>query len=252
MQRLGDRARLQVLRHGQVAAQQRQLVALRVGALRHRELAEILARGASGAHIRIGDQGEARVRTPRAVGINRIARETAEIRQQIAEAGFVRGVTGDAGDYLGVAVLHGARGAAQRDHAARAAHRQVFQKARRDPDLLGEADRRVGGEREAGDADSVDVGFHDAGRADQTAQRLREEPCSTILRATQIRLRHRAAKRDTAVAPRGHRRFSPRVSMQPPLPKRRCAIAFSSPRAIFWLAVSGSASTKAIQPGTLK
>ncbi len=252
MHRRGDGAGGEVVRHRHRRAQQRLRIALGIGALRYREHAEILPRRTGRAHIGIGDQREAGIRAAGAVRIDRVARKTAETGKKIAKARVVRGVAGDAGDYLRVAILHGTRGAAQRDHAAGTAHRQPFQEARRQADLLGEADRGVGGQREAGDAEAVDLGLGHAARVDQPAQRTRQEPRRTLFGAPDIGLGHRAAEGDAVIAACGHRRFSPRVSMQPPRASISSAIAFKAPRATFWLAVSGSASTKPIQPGTLK
>ena len=68
---------------------------------------------------------------PEPYGIARVAREVREAAEHLAERLDVVGVGGDAGDDVGVARLHRARGAAQRHHARRAAGRDVVEPARR-------------------------------------------------------------------------------------------------------------------------
>jgi hypothetical protein len=111
MQRLGDRPRLEVLLQRQRLLEERLRVFQRVGALRDAELAEVLPRSAVKAHVVGGEEGEARVRPPGAVRIDRVARELAEVREREAKRIHVVGVAGEAGDNLGIAGLHGARGA---------------------------------------------------------------------------------------------------------------------------------------------
>ena len=67
------------------------------------------------------------------------------------------GVARDAGHDVGVARLHRARRAPQRHDAARAAEGHVVEPARREAEVLGEADRGVGREREARDGETVDL-----------------------------------------------------------------------------------------------
>jgi len=78
------------------------------------------------------------------------------------------GVGADAGDHLGIAGLHGAQRTAHRDDSARAAERHVVQPSDRDPQVLGEADRRVRRQREAAETQAVDVGLVETGFFDET------------------------------------------------------------------------------------
>ncbi len=67
------------------------------------------------------------------------------------------GVAGDAGDDIGIAVLHSAGRAPQRDHAAGAAEGQMIQPARAEAEMLRQSDSRIGKQREARDAEAVDL-----------------------------------------------------------------------------------------------
>ena len=156
-QRFGDRPRFEIFGQGERLAQERVRKGLGVAPLGDAELAEVLAPRAVRAHVVVGEEREARVRPARSVRINRIARELAEARDGVPEGIDVIGVPREAGDDRGVAGLHCARGAPQRDHAARAAHRDVIQPARRQPEMLHQADRGVGEEQETRDGDAVDV-----------------------------------------------------------------------------------------------
>src|SRR5437667_149374 len=156
MQRLGDRPRRQVFFQCQGFLEKRVRIPQRIGALRHAQLAEILARRAVDAHVVRREKGEARVRAARAVGIDCVACELAEIGERQPKGVDVIGVAGDARDDVRVTRLHRARRAPQGDHAAGAAERQVVEPARRQAEVLREADRRVGRQREARDAQSVD------------------------------------------------------------------------------------------------
>ena len=86
------------------------------------------------------------------------------------------GVAGDTGDDLGVACLNGARRAAEAVNAGRAAHRHVIEPARRQAEMLGQADRGVGRQREARDAQAVHLVLADSGAIDQLLQRAGDEP----------------------------------------------------------------------------
>ena len=66
------------------------------------------------------------------------------------------GVPGDAGDNVGIAGLHRARGAAKRDDAACPAHRDMVEPAWGETEVLGQADRCVREQGEAGSAQTVD------------------------------------------------------------------------------------------------
>ena len=141
LQRIGDRARIQILLERQRLPEQRVRKLERVVALRDAELAEVARLDAVLAHVIGGEQREAHVRPAGAERIDRVAREAAEVRQILPERVDVIGVARDARHDLGVARLHGARRAAQRHHAARAAHRDVIEPARREAEMLRQADR---------------------------------------------------------------------------------------------------------------
>ena len=155
--RLGDRPRVEVLLDRQRHLEQRVRVLQRVGALGDGDAAEVLARRAVRAHVGGGDEGEDRVRPARAVRVAGVAREVREAAEHLPERLDVVGVGGDAGDDVGVARLHRARGAAQRHHARGAAGRDVVEPARRQAQVLGHADGGVGREREAADGEAVDL-----------------------------------------------------------------------------------------------
>src|SRR5208283_1827100 len=98
-------------------------VAESVVALRDADLAEVIARGAVGAHVVRGEEGEARVRPARAVREHGVAREYAEAAEALAKRIHVIRIRADARDDLGVAGLHRSKRASQRHDAAGAAER---------------------------------------------------------------------------------------------------------------------------------
>ena len=104
------------------------------------------------------------------------------------------GVGGDAGDDVGVARLHRARGAAQRHHARRAAGRDVVEPARRKAQVLGDADGGVGREREAADGEAVDLVLGDSRALDQRLDRLADEPVRAVRRVAHVRARSPARR----------------------------------------------------------
>ena len=61
------------------------------------------------------------------------------------------GIGADAGNHFGITGLHGAQCTAHCDDAAGAAERNMIEPSNRDPQVLGETDRRVGRQREAAD-----------------------------------------------------------------------------------------------------
>ena len=97
------------------------------------------------------------------------------------------GVAGDAGDRRCVAALHRARGAAQRDHAAGAAHRNVVEPAQRHAEMLRQADRAVRRERKARDAQPVDPVLAEAGLLEESGERAGKEPVRAANGITHIR-----------------------------------------------------------------
>ena len=148
-ERFGNRARIEIVIERQRLLEQRMFEVQGVVTLRDAQLAKVLARDALGAHGVLREEGEAGVRPAGAVRIDRVARELAEVGQRQTKRVSVIGVARDAGDIARIARLHGARGAAQRHHAGCAAEWNVIEPARRDAELLGQADGAVGGEREA-------------------------------------------------------------------------------------------------------
>ncbi len=233
--------RQRLLHHGQRVLQ-------RVGALGHRDAAEVLALRAELAHVVGGDEGEDRVRPAGAIGVAGVAREGGEAAQHEPERIDVVGVARQAGHDVGVARLHRARGAAQRHHAGSAAVGNEVQPARRDAQVLRHAHGGVGAEREAADGEAVDLVLRDARLAHQRFQRLAQEPVRAVGGIALVGHRHRHGDGNAFVAEApGHATlfFMARVSMQCAWPGSCCAIVRSSPRWIFCEAVSGSASTKA-------
>lgn len=71
-----------------------------------------------------------------------------KVRQGLAEGIDVVAVAGHARHQIGVPGLHRAGGTPQRDHARCAAKRPVIKPPRRQAEMLGEADSRVGRDRE--------------------------------------------------------------------------------------------------------
>ena len=186
MDRLGDDARRHVLVERQGLLEHRVRRGERVFALGDADAAEVLAPRAVGAHVVRGDEGEHRVRPARAIRIGRVAREQAEAAERLAERLDVVGVARDAGDDLGVARLDGARGAAHRHHAGGAAQRQVVEPARGEAEVLRQAHRRVGRQREARHAQAVDVVLGDARLAHQFGQHPADEPVRAMRRVAHI------------------------------------------------------------------
>ena len=171
----------------------------RVGALRDADFAEILARHAIGPHVISGEKGEARIRPAGAVRIDRIARELAEGREIEAEGVGVIGVAGNAGDRIGIARLHRARRAPQRDDAAGAAHRNVIEPAQRQPKMLRQADRAVRREREARNAQPVEPVLGKARRFQKLRQRAGEKPMRAADRIAHIRHGHGAGDHNIVI-----------------------------------------------------
>ncbi len=73
--RVGDRPRVEVLRHRQRHLEERIRVVQRVVALGDADAAEVLARRAVRVHVVRGDEGEDRVRPARAVRVAGVAGE---------------------------------------------------------------------------------------------------------------------------------------------------------------------------------
>ena len=252
-QRLRDRSCRQVLVERQRLAQQRERIGLRVGALRDAQLAEILAQRAGRAHVVLGQECETRVRSARAVGIDRIARKLAETRDRLPERVDVVRIGGDARDDLGIASLDRARGATQRDDAAGTTHGDVVEPARHEPEMLHQPDGGVGKERETRDARAVDLGLRDPGFLEQRGQRARDEPVRAAYRVLDVRHRDRHGHGHASViltardgsAHALSRRLSARTSRQAPRASNSAACSLSRALWIFSVGVRGNAGTTA-------
>lgn len=165
------------------------------------------------------------------------------------------GVGGNAGDHVGVARLHGARGAAQPDDAAGAAERHVVEKARAQAEMLGQADRRVRPDREGRNGKAVDVGGLQPRLFAQRPQRTPDPPVRGMDRIALVGDGHWRGGDDALVVLPGSahavRFFIARRSWQAPASMRSCASALSAPRWIFCVPVSGIDDTNDTQPGAL-
>ncbi|MNS77874.1 hypothetical protein D3C72_1114660 [compost metagenome] len=248
--RVGDGPRGHVLVEREALLEHGVGVAQRVGALVDADATEVFARGTVGAHVVGGDEREDRVRAARAVGVARIAREVAEAAQRLAEGVDVVGVGAHAGDDVGIARLHGTRGAAQAHHARGTAGGHVVEPARRQAQVLRDAHGRVGREREAAQAQPVDLFLGHAAGLHQRVDGLADEPVRGARGVAHVGHGDGHRDRDAFVGkPVAFRHaclfFMERVSMQWPWPGSDCAISRSWPRWIFCEGVSGSASTKA-------
>jgi len=140
------------------------------------QFAEVLTIGAVLAHIMFGQQGEARIRSARAIRVDRVLGKLAEACRVAAEAIGAIGIAGNAGHDLGIGALHGARGAADRDDAGRAAHPHIVEPAQCQSQMLGEADGCVGGKREACNRKPIDARFRDFRGSDQSGHGAAEKP----------------------------------------------------------------------------
>jgi len=207
MERLGDRARRQILFERERLLHQRVRKAERVLPLRHADLAEIRARGAVTLHVVARDQGKAGIGAAGAIGMNGVLREAREARQRPAEGIDVIGIAGNAEHELGIAALHRARGAAQADDSARTAERHGVEPARAETEMLGEADRRVGAKREAGDRKAIDIAAPEAGTRQHFAHRPADPPMRRVGGVAPVRDGDRHGRDDTVIgaAPRACR-----------------------------------------------
>src|SRR5258706_6399219 len=109
------------------------------------------------------------------------------------------GICSDAGDNLGIAGLHGARCAAQRHDAARAAKRNMIEPARRQAEMLGQPDRRVRPNGEARHRETVDVRRAESGARHELAQRTAKPPMRAVGRIAPVGNRHRQTGDDAVV-----------------------------------------------------
>ena len=113
------------------------------------------------------------------------------------------GVGADAGDHLGVSCLHGAQRPSQRHDAAGAAERNMVEPAYREPEMLGEPDSSVRSQREAADAQAVDVGLVELRSAfNRRRERRRDEPMCVADGIADVRDRHRRDERQIAIVSR--------------------------------------------------
>ena len=129
----------------------------RVVALRNAELAEVLAARAVGVHVMRVISAKIAFGAAGPVRIDCILREAGEVRRASCGMNRPGSCRRDAGDDIGIASLHGARRAAQRDDAARAAQRHVIEPARRHAEMLRQPDRGVRPQGEARYRETVDV-----------------------------------------------------------------------------------------------
>ena len=248
VQRRGDRPRRQVFVHRQRPLEQRAAAGQRVAALIDADAPEVLSGGTGRAHRVVGDEGEHRVGPARTVGVRGIARELAEAAQHLAKRIDVIGVGCDAGHDVGVARLHCTRGPAHRHHARGAAGGDVVEPAWRQAQVLSDAHRGVGRQREAADREAVELLFLQPRDVAQAPQGLADEPVCTADRVPHVRHGHGHREHHAVVTATRHvggLRFSARVSMQCGSAGNCAAIALSSPRWIFCEGVSGNASTNA-------
>ena len=155
------------------------------------------------------------------------------------------GVGGDAGDDVGIARLHRARRAAQAHHARGAAGRHMVEPARRQAQVLGHADRGVGREREAAQAQAVDLRLRQAAGLHQRLERLADEPVGAVRRVAHVGHGDRHGHRDAFVGQSLAAHISPASSSWRACRRSGLARAGSArvrataPRWIFCEAVSG-------------
>src|SRR5262249_51480517 len=119
--------------------------------------------------------------------------------------------------------------------------------AGRQAEMLGEAHRRVGAERKAGDAQPIDVARLDARFGDQCMQRAADPPMGTVNGEALIGNRNRDTGHYAIIGTPRHatRFFIARVSIVLASPASRTARSRRLPRWTLLVAVSGSSSTKA-------
>ena len=156
--RISNEARAEIGLEGQRLLDQGVGIGEGVCPLRDAKPSEILRLSAVDPHVVGGQEREAPIGPPCAKRIDRIARETAEIGEVLAEGVDVVGVPGDAGDDVRIPGLYRARGAAKGDDCACPAHRDVVEPPRRETEMLCQADRCVREQREARNAQTVDLG----------------------------------------------------------------------------------------------
>jgi len=190
--------------------------AQRIVALGDADLAKILGPRCMRPQVVGGQHREAGIWPARAIGIDGVAGELAEIGGVLPERIGMVGVGGDASDNTGIAALHGACGAAQGDDAARPAHRNVIEPARRQAEMLGQPDRRVGRQAEAGDAKPVDAILVDAGASQSLRQGAGEEPVRPADRVTHIGHGDRHGQSDIVIRGAVRSHLSLAYTMPPP------------------------------------
>ena len=171
-----------------------------VGALRDADASEILARRAELAHVVRSDQREHRVHAAAAIGIDMIAREGGERR--IEAVAVLGDIAGDTGDDLGVTVLHGARGAFDRNDAAGAAIRKIDQEARRQAEMSRQRRAVVGRQQIARHRQPIDIGFGDSRAFDQFAERTAQKPRHGAPAGARITDGHRYGDGDAGIVAR--------------------------------------------------
>ena len=113
------------------------------------------------------------------------------------------GVAGNAGDELGISRLHRAGGAAQRHDGAGAAERHMIEPARREAEMLGQADGCVGPDREARYRQAVEILWRQAGLLGQRVQRAADPPVRRVGGIAAIRDGHGRADRYVVIGSAG-------------------------------------------------
>ena len=101
------------------------------------------------------------------------------------------GIGADAGDHLGIARLHRAQGAPQRHDSAGAAERNVIEPAQAHAEMLSQPDGGIRCQREAADAQAIDVAFRQTRGLEQRCDRSRHEPVGIVSGIARIGHRHR-------------------------------------------------------------
>ena len=196
-------------------AHQRAVVALRIGALRDADAAEILPRRAGAVHVVAGDQREAGVRAAGAIRIHRILGKSGKRRQRLAKTVDVVGIGGQhkrrnphhppaPPEPLGAAPRHRWRRPSEHDPASAATGPDVASGQRRYPGA------RVKLET---DSPSIVRGLQPRSLR-QRMQRPADPPMRAVHRISPIGHADRGADRNAVIAAPLHRR--------PPFQRRAC------------------------------
>jgi len=109
-------------------------------------------------------------------------------------------VAGHTDDDVGVSSLHGAGRAPQADDSRCPAHWHMIEPARRQPQMLGQADGTVRKQAETGNTKPVDIDRPQSGRPRQIAQGAGDPPVRAFYRMTLVWDRHRRGNDHIVVA----------------------------------------------------